>query len=84
MWWDAQTQIDVAAVSDEYILLGECQWRSRPMGPEVLADLKRKAVRVPGNRHQVLALFSRAGFTEPLQQEAAAAGVLLLDLDDVL
>jgi AAA+ ATPase superfamily predicted ATPase len=84
MWWDAQAQIDVAAVSDEYILLGECQWRSRPMGPEVLAELKRKVARVPGDRHQVLALFSRAGFTEPLQQQAAAEGVLLLGMDDVL
>jgi hypothetical protein len=84
MWWDAQTQIDVAAVSDEYILLGECRWRSRPMGPRVLADLRHKAARVRGNRRQVLALFSRAGFTRPLQQEAATEGVILLDLDDIL
>ena len=39
---------------------------------------------MPGNRHQVLALFSRAGFTEPLQAEAAGQGVLLFGLDDLL
>ena len=83
-WWDAQAQVDVAAASDEYVLLGECRWRSRPLGLEVLAELKRKAARVPGNRRQVLALFSRAGFTEPLQQQAAAEGVLLFDLDQLL
>jgi AAA+ ATPase superfamily predicted ATPase len=80
-WWDSQTQVNVAALNDEYILLGECRWRSRPVGPEALAELKQKAARVPGNRRQVLALFSRTGFTEPLRQEAATQGVLLLDND---
>jgi AAA+ ATPase superfamily predicted ATPase len=83
-WWDAQAQVDVAAASDEYVLLGECRWRSRPLGLEVLAELKRKAARVPGNRRQVLALFSRAGFTEPLQEQAATEGVLLFDLGQLL
>jgi AAA+ ATPase superfamily predicted ATPase len=84
MWWDAQAQVDVAALDEETILLGECRWRSRPVGSDVLLELKRKAERVPGTRHQVLALFSRTGFTEPLQAEAAAQGVLLFGLDDIL
>lgn len=84
MWWDAQAQIDVAALDEEYILLGECRWRSRPLGNEALVELKRKAERVPGQRHQMLALFSRAGFTDALQAEAARQGVLLFGLEDVL
>lgn len=84
MWWDAQAQIDVAALNDEYVLLGECRWRTRPLGVEALAELKRKAARVPGNRHQQLALFSRVGFTEALQAEAAAQGVLLVGQDEVI
>lgn len=84
MWWDAQAQVDVAALDEEYILLGECRWRSRPMGPDILAELKRKAAQVPGTRHQVLALFSRSGFTEPLQTEAASQGVLLFRLEDLV
>jgi len=32
----------------------------------------------------VLTLFSRAGFTEPLQAEAAGQGALLFGLDDLL
>jgi AAA+ ATPase superfamily predicted ATPase len=88
-WWDSQAQVDVAAVNDEYILLGECRWRGRPVGDDVLAELKRKAARVAGQegasrRRQVLALFSRAGFTETLQAQAAAEGVLLMDLDDIV
>lgn len=84
LWWDAQAQVDVAALDAEYILLGECRWRSRPIGPDVLAELKRKAARVPGTRRQVLALFSRSGFTEPLQTEAASQGVRLFGLEDVV
>ena len=83
MWWDGQAQIDVAALNEEYILLGECRWRTRPLGSEVLVELKRKAARVPGERRQILALFSRAGFTESLIAEAEAAGVRLFDLDDL-
>ena len=88
-WWDSQAQVDVAALNDEYLLLGECRWRSRPMGDDILAELKRKAVRVAGQegagrRRRVLALFSRAGFTETLQAQAAAEGILLLGLDDVV
>jgi hypothetical protein len=83
-WWDAQAQIDLAALDEEYLLLGECRWRSRPLGPDALVELRRKAERVPSNRHQLLALFSRAGFTETLQAEAASQGVLLFGLDDIL
>lgn len=83
-WWDAHAQIDVAAVNDEYILLGECRWRSRPLGVEVLAELQQKAQRVPGGRHLLFVLFSRSGFTDALQAEAAAQGVLLVGLDHLL
>lgn len=83
-WWDAQTQIDVAAVNDEYILLGEYRWRSRPIGVEVLTELQQKATRVPGGRHPILALFSRSGFTDALQTEAAAQGILLVGLEQLL
>ena len=77
-WWDSQAQVDVAALNDEYLLLGECRWRSRPMGDDILAELKRKAVRVAGQegagrRRRVLALFSRTGFTETLQEIGRAS-----------
>ena len=55
-----------------------------PLGLDALAELKRKAECVPGNRHQVLALFSHTDFAEPLQAEATAQRVLLFGLDDVL
>ncbi|MEZ4661199.1 MAG: ATP-binding protein [Caldilineaceae bacterium] len=83
MWWNAQTQVDVAALNDEYLLVGVCKWRSRPLGSDVLIELQRKAVQIPGVRHQLFALFSRAGFTDTLQNEAADQGILLFGMDDI-
>ncbi|MEM7539723.1 MAG: ATP-binding protein, partial [Chloroflexota bacterium] len=82
LWWNAQAQIDVAAVNDEYFLVGECRWRSRPMGSDVLQELKRKFAATDDKRHPVFALFSRSGFTQSLQNEAETEGVLLLGMDD--
>jgi hypothetical protein len=50
----------------------------------VLAELQQKATRVPGGRHPVLALFFRSGFTEALQAQAAAQGVLLVGMEQLL
>lgn len=83
-WWDAQAQIDVAAVNEEYLLLGECRWRSRPIGVDVLTELQQKVSRIPGTRHPVFVLFSRSGFTEALQTQAAAQGVLLVGMEELL
>lgn len=84
MWWNAQAQIDVAAINEEYLLLGECRWRSRPIGVEVLLELKQKAAYVPGDRHQLFALFSRSGFTDALQAEATAQGVFLVGVEQIV
>lgn len=82
-WWNTQAQIDVAAVNDEYFLVGECRWRSRPIGSDVLADLKRKAALSEDKRHRLFALFSRSGFTQSLKKEAEREGILLLGMDDI-
>lgn len=74
----------MAAVNEEYILLGECRWRSRPLGVETLTELQQKAARVPGERHPIFALFSRAGFTDALRTAADAQGVLLVGLEQIL
>jgi hypothetical protein len=67
-----------------YILLGECRWRSQPLGADTLVEFKRKAARIPGGRHQLLALFSHVGFTEALQAEAGKEGVLLFGMEDIV
>jgi len=82
-WWHTQAQIDVAALNDEYLLVGECRWRSRPVGSDVLVELKNKATTIGDKHHLVFALFSRSGFTQALQDEAQEEGVLLFELDDI-
>ncbi|MFQ5857745.1 MAG: ATP-binding protein, partial [Anaerolineae bacterium] len=66
-YWDAHTEIDVAAISwsDQALLLGEARWRAQPVGVPALDRLRAKAERIrPGRDWAVhLALFSRAGFT---------------------
>jgi len=86
-WWDSRDEIDVVAIGDESILLGECKWTRRPVGETVLDDLLRRAQRfrtstsLPPTRH---ALFAQSGFTPGLQTRAKEEGVLLASLDDLL
>jgi AAA+ ATPase superfamily predicted ATPase len=82
-WWDRQEEIDVVAISEQGILLGECKWTARPVGMNILNDLKRKAhplIQQGGWNRVHYALFSRSGFTEALSAQVKAEGVLLIGL----
>lgn len=72
-WWNRQKEIDVVAVGDEDILLGECKWTTRPVGTNILDGLKRNAQSLiqQGRWHRVYyVLFSRSGFTTALESQA--------------
>ncbi|MBP7868404.1 MAG: ATP-binding protein [Acidobacteria bacterium] len=82
-WWDRSSEIDLVALDDDQVgaLFGECKWSVRPVGVDVLAELRRKASRValpyePAER--LYALFSRAGFTPELIRLAGDSGDVLL------
>jgi hypothetical protein len=94
-WWNNEEEIDLVAVGEEALLIGECKWTSRPVGTNILDDLKRKAhlltssgvdrratssIRTPTQ----YALFARSGFTSSLEAVARNEGVLLLGPDDLL
>lgn len=86
-WWDGREEIDVVAAGADAVLFGECKWTGRPVGTNVLDDLKRKAyplVRSIGWRSAHYALFARAGFTPALEALAREEGVLLVGPDDLL
>lgn len=86
-WWDGHDEIDVVAMGDEGVLVGECKWSKRPVGENVLEDLLRRGQRfrastsLAATRH---ALFAQSGFTASLQARATDEGVLLVSLDDLL
>jgi hypothetical protein len=91
-WWNNEEEVDLVATSEEALLLGECKWTSRPVGTNILDNLKRKAhllmvseKRTQSTSPQVhYALFARAGFTPALHDVARAEGVLLVGPDDLM
>ncbi len=69
-WWNNKEEIDVVAISETAVLVGECKWRDEPVGMSVLLDLQRKAALLD-TRGKALyyALFSKRGFTEELVEK---------------
>ena len=87
-WWSRTEEIDVVALSDDstQVLAVECKWTQKPVGTNILDELKAKAQILTkeisvGQIHY--ALFSRSSFTEALQSVADAEGILLFTLDDL-
>ena len=77
-WWDRNEEIDVVALNEKEskILFGEVKWSIRPVGIDIMEDLKRKARCVEWKkeeRQEYYCLFSRSGFTEALIKRARKA-----------
>jgi AAA+ ATPase superfamily predicted ATPase len=83
--WSKNAQVDVVALNwqDKAILLGECKWGTHPVGRSVVRELVDKApLVVPDKDWQThYVLFSRAGFTSAVQEEAQSVGAQLIDLN---
>jgi len=82
-WWDRETEIDLAAVSEEnrLLLVGECKWSASPVGVNILEDLKRKAALAAAGQLEVplhYFLFSKVGFTAELKRIAGEENVTLV------
>ncbi len=88
-WWRGQQEVDIVALNraEEMLLVGECKWRNRPVGNNVLADLRQAAIPVLGQlpgMQVYYALFAKAGFTPDLTAQAAQDPTLLLyDLEAI-
>ena len=81
-WWIKDAEIDVIGINedDNAILFGEVKWSEKPVGVNILSELKSNAEKVQwGNsrtsRH--FALFSRKGFTNDMLKMAEKEKVLL-------
>jgi len=88
-WWERDAEIDVLAIShtEKKGLVGECKWSTRPVGANVLDELKRKAgmiLRSGEIEHLYYALFSRSGFTPALESQAQGDGVMLFSVDQIV
>ena len=88
-WWIADEEIDVVAISntERSLLVGECKWTARPVGVNILDDLRRKTRRLMANdewSQVTYALFAKSGFTPALQEIAAAEGILLVEAEQMV
>ena len=82
-YWDAQTEIDIAALDPEgkNLILVECKYWQEPVGVDVLRSLEAKtnAVSWERNGRKVwYVLFSISGFTDELKALAAARDDVML------
>jgi len=85
-YWDADMEIDIAAVDPEghHLILGECKYWQEPVGVNILRELEQKAERVSWDqdrRQTWFVLFSMGGFSDELKQLAEKRTDLLL-VDD--
>lgn len=89
-WWFKEHEIDVVGLSKGGLVAGECKFTSTPVSEGVLAELERTADRIrwseaPPDGSTLYVLFSRSGYTDDLERQAAARDdVLLFGPSDVV
>jgi AAA+ ATPase superfamily predicted ATPase len=83
-WWNGNQEIDLVAVAgDKPILAAECKWSKRPVGIDILKELRRKAslISPEGSKDNVrLGLFSRSGFTKEIETLGKKGQLELVDV----
>lgn len=88
-WWGGsavrktQIEIDMIATFNDMALFGECKWTESPIDISILKELKSKADQFRYTS-QFWYLFSKNGFTDDVQEEAARdENIRLITLNDV-
>jgi len=90
-WWTQKDQasveraeeIDLVALGDDYVLLGEVEWSNQPSKSSLLFGLLRKSRAFPKRLPQKYLLFSKSGFTEECLAEMKKVGCIGLTLKDL-
>jgi len=83
-WWGSNEEIDLVAIEgDTPVFAAECKWSRKPIGIDILRDLKRKvSLLVPGAQTSDirLGLFARTGFTKEIEELGRKGEVELVDI----
>ena len=88
-WWGTNKhlkrgeEIDIVALTEKNILVGECKWRKERTGLDTFRLLQERAELIAGQRRITYYLFSRSEFTEELMKEATDQ-VHLIQAQDML
>ncbi|MCI4445676.1 MAG: ATP-binding protein [Candidatus Aminicenantes bacterium] len=88
-WWDRNEEIDLVALNEKEkkILLGEVKWSNKPVGLNILEELKRKSSLIDwerSKRKEYYCLFSKSGFTETIIKQAREERILLFHKDRIV
>ncbi len=79
-----EIEIDIVAVADDDILVGECKWRNEKIGIKILNELELKAKVIVKDRNCSYFLFSKTGFSDELiRLSEVRKDVTLIDLKDM-
>ncbi|NBK96625.1 MAG: ATP-binding protein [Erysipelotrichia bacterium] len=88
-WWGnnphkkRQEEIDVCAMDNNHILLGECKWTNEKIDQQVLNDLIAQGSLFK-QKEKFYYLFAKSGFSESVQQYAKEHNNLsLITIDDI-
>jgi len=83
-WWDGNEEIDLVAMAgDKPAFAAECKWSKRPVGIDILKELRRKTslIASKGPRDKLrLGLFSRSGFTKEIESLGRKGEIELIDV----
>ena len=83
-WWNGNEEIDLVAVAGEKpVFVSECKWSKKPVGIDILTDLRRKAslISSEGPRDDLrFGLFSRSGFTKEIEALGRKGEIELIDV----
>ena len=90
-WWtqkdnsfaERAEEIDIVALGDDYVLLGEVEWSNQLSRSSLLFDLLRKGKLFPLRLPQKYLLFSRSGFTDECLVEMKKVGCISLTLKNL-
>lgn len=85
-WWDKNEEIDIVGINKEknLILCAEVKWTEKPVGTNILDELKAKAEKITWGNNKTIrrfALFSRKGFTNEMIKAAGKDRVVLVKGD---
>jgi len=84
-WWERNEEVDIVAYNQENraFLFGECKWRNKPVGINILEDLKRKVEIIKKQiavADEYYVLLSKSGFTASLKNVAHEGKLILIDI----
>jgi AAA+ ATPase superfamily predicted ATPase len=83
-WWNGNEEIDLVAVRrDESVFAAECKWSKKPVGINILKELRRKVslISSEGPTGDLrLGLFSRSGFTKEIEDLGRKGEIDLIDV----